>query len=148
MSALNAIGDRVDAATLARLARRTPDSLLRLATVPPLRAVVIGEVFRRMPSQLKRTSAPPDAVIRWDIGHRDRLESWYLVFDQGVARTTTRSPEGTARTTLTVGALDFLRLAAGVEPPMAMFQSGRVRISGDLFFAAQLQSMFEIPVAR
>ena len=30
---------------------------------------------------------------------------------------------------------------------MAMFQSGRIRISGDLFFAAQLQGMFEIPTA-
>ena len=28
---------------------------------------------------------------------------------------------------------------------MAMFQDGRMKISGDLFFAAQLQAMFEIP---
>ena len=28
---------------------------------------------------------------------------------------------------------------------MAMFQDGRIKISGDLFFAAQLQAMFEIP---
>ena len=31
------------------------------------------------------------------------------------------------------------------QPPMTMFQSGRVKISGDLFFAAQLQGMFRIP---
>jgi hypothetical protein len=30
---------------------------------------------------------------------------------------------------------------------MATFQSGRIQISGDLFFAAQLQGMFEIPTA-
>ena len=143
--ALAALGDRFDAATLARLARRTPEPLLRAATVPPLRTVVIGEVFRRMPSQIKRTAVPPDAVIRWDIGDQDRLETWYLVFEDGRARTTTRPPDGQPRTTLTVSALDFLRLASGAAQPMAMFQDGRVRISGDLFFAAQLQGMFRIP---
>jgi putative sterol carrier protein len=148
MSALAAIGDRFDAATLARLARRTPDSVLRAATIPPIRTLVIGEIFRRMPSQLKPSAAPPDTVIRWDIGDSDRLETWFLVFEEGSCRTTTRPPEGKPRTTLTASAHDFLRLAAGAELPMAMFQSGRIRISGDLFFAAQLQGMFEIPTAR
>ena len=148
MSALAAIGDRFDAATLARLARRTPEPLLRAATLPPLRPFVIGEVFRRMPTQLRRGAAPPDAVIRWDIGDEDGVETWYLVFADGRARTTTQAPEHNPRTTLSASPLDFLRLAAGTEPPMALFQSGRIRISGDLFFAAQLQSMFEIPVAR
>ena len=48
--ALAAIGDRFDAATVARVARRTPDSLLRAATIPPIRTLVVGEIFRRMPS--------------------------------------------------------------------------------------------------
>jgi len=150
MPALAAIGDRFDAATLARLARRTPEPVLRAATIPPLRTFVVGQIFRRMPSQLKPGAAPPDTVIRWDIGDGDRLESWFLVFEEGRCRSTTRTPEANPRTTLTVTALDFLRLAAGTELPMAMFQSGRIRISGDLFFAAQLQGMFEIPrdVAR
>jgi putative sterol carrier protein len=148
MPALAAIGDRFDAATLARVARRTPDPLLRAATLPPLRPFVIGEIFRRMPSQLRGGAAPPDAVIRWDIGDADGAETWYLVFAGGRARTTTRPPEENPRTTLTATPLDFLRLAAGTEPPMAMFQGGRIRISGDLFFAAQLQSMFEIPAPR
>lgn len=147
MTPLQDIGDRFDAATLARLARRTPDPLLRAATVPPLRTLVVAEVFRRIPSQVKPTAAPPDTVIRWDVGVEDRSESWFIVFDNGRCRTTTREPEQQPRTTLSCSALDFLRLAAGTDQPMAMFQSGRIRISGDLFFAAQLQSMFEIPSA-
>ena len=62
MSALAAIGDRFDAATLARLARRTPQPVLRTATIPPLRTFVVGRIFRRMPSQLKPGAAPPDTV--------------------------------------------------------------------------------------
>lgn len=148
MAVLNAIGERFDAATLARLARRTPQPLLRAASLPPLRPLVVAEIFRRMPSELKQTAAAPDSVIRWHITGDDGgepLETWYLVFEDGVCRTTTRAPETEPRTTLTVSALDLLRLASGQEPPMTMFQSGRVKISGDLFFAAQLQGMFRIP---
>jgi putative sterol carrier protein len=147
MPAISAIGERFDAATLARLARRTPEPLLRAATFPPVRSLVIAQVFRRMPSELKATAAAPDAVIRWQVTHDggDEVATWYLVFADGRCRTTTRPPDGDARTTLTLSALDLLRLASGSEPPMAMFQDGRIKISGDLFFAAQLQGMFRIP---
>ena len=147
MAAIAAIGSRFDAATLARFARRTPEPLLRAATLPPVRTIVIAEVFRRMPAELKSRAAAPYSVIRWLITDAagEPVETWYLVFEDGACRTTTRAPEESPRTTLTVSTLDFLRLASGQEPPMAMFQSGRIKISGDLFFAAQLQGMFRIP---
>jgi putative sterol carrier protein len=147
MTAISAIGERFDAATLARLTRRTPEPLLRAATLPPVRSLIVAEVFRRMPSELKATAAAPDAVVRWQVAD-DRggeVATWYLVFADGTCRTTTHPPDGAARTTLTLSALDLLRLASGTELPMAMFQNGRVKISGDLFFAAQLQGMFRIP---
>ena len=98
-----------------------------------------------MPSQIKPAAAPPDCVIRWRIGDGTKVETWYCVFEAGHVKTTTRDPETPARTTLEMSAPDFLRLATGTEMPMAMFQDGRIKISGDLFFAAQLQGMFEIP---
>jgi predicted lipid carrier protein YhbT len=142
---LSAIGGRFDAATLARMARRTPDPVLRAMTVGPMRSLVVGEVFRRMPSQVKPAAAPPDCVIRWRIGEGKKVETWFCVFEGGRLKTTTRDPDKPPRTTLEVSAPDFLRLATGSEFPMAMFQDGRIKISGDLFFAAQLQAMFEIP---
>jgi putative sterol carrier protein len=147
MTAISAIGERFDAATLARLARRTPEPLLRAATLPPVRSRFIAEVFRRMPSELKSTASAPDAVVRWEVtDDRGReVATWYLVFADGACTTTARPQDGAARTTLTLSALDLLRLASGTELPMAMFQNGRIKISGDLFFAAQLQGMFRIP---
>ena len=142
---LSAIGHRFDSATLARLARRTPDPMLRAITVGPMRSLVVGEVFRRMPSQVKPAAAPPDCVIRWRIGQGKKVETWFCVFEGRRVKTTTRDPETPPRTTLEISAPDFLRLATGSEFPMAMFQDGRMKISGDLFFAAQLQAMFEIP---
>lgn len=143
--ALVAIADRIDPATLARLARRTPEPVLRAATSGPWRSRVVGEVFRRMPSQIKPAAAPPDCVIRWRIGEGKHVETWFCVFEGGRLKTTTKEPETAPRTTLEMSAPDFLRLATGKEMPMAMFQYGRVKISGDLFFAAQLQGMFKIP---
>ena len=137
----------IDPAALARLVRRVPEPLLRAAVLPPTRRRVVAEIFRRMPTQFRSTGAT-DAVIRWDVdaGEGSRVDTWFVVFEDGVCRTTRRPPETKPRTTFAVGALDFLKLATGSENPMQMFQSGRIRISGDLFFAAQVQAMFKIPV--
>jgi putative sterol carrier protein len=107
---------------------------------------VIAGIFRQMPRQLKASAAKTDATVRWDItaGSGD-AETWYAIFADGRCRTTREAPAENPRTTFTVDALDFIRLAAGAENPMAMFQNGRIKISGDLFFAAQVQSMFAIP---
>ena len=143
MPALAAIGDRFDAATLARLARRTPDPVLRAATIPPIRT---SSSARSSPDAepAEAIGRPPNTVIRWDIGDGPARE---LVprFEEGRCRTTTRAPRRSRDHA--DGRHDFLRLATGAELPMAMFESGRIRISGDLFFAAQLQGMFEIPTA-
>lgn len=142
---MSSLSDKLDSKALARLAQRTPEPVLRAMAAGPMRSVVVAEVFRRMPAQMKPAAAPPACVIRWKVGEGERVETWFCVFQEGRCRTTKQPPEGTARTTLEIGTLDFLRLATGAELPMAMFQDGRIRISGDLFFAAQLQGMFEIP---
>ena len=134
------------AETLARAARRTPEPLLRASLAPPFRRSVIAGIFRQMPRQLKPSAAAVDATIRWDVTKGgETFETWYLIFEGGACRTTRRPPEHNPRTTFTVDGLDFLHLAMGAENPMTMFQSGRIKITGDLFFAAQLQSAFAIP---
>jgi len=136
----------IDARTLARAARRTPEPLLRAAVSPPLRRTVIAGIFRQMPRQLKPSAAKADATVQWDIAAANgKIETWFAIFEAGRCRTTRRPPELNPRTTFAIDALDFIRLASGKENPMAMFQNGRIKISGDLFFAAQVQSMFAIP---
>jgi predicted lipid carrier protein YhbT len=136
-----------NAAQLAKLARRAPASLRRIATVPPFRALTVREIFRLMPTQLKPGPAVPDAVVEWrvtdDAGRV--LSTWFLVLANGKCRTTQIAPAEKPRTTLTSTATDLFALATGADPPMGMFQAGRIKISGDLFFAAQLQGMFTIP---
>ena len=132
--------------TLARAARRTPEPLLRAAASAPFRRTVTAGIFRQMPRQLKPSAARTDATVQWDIaGANGTVDTWYAIFEDGKCRTTRRPPELNPRTTFAIEALDFIRLAAGMENPMAMFQNGRIKISGDLFFAAQVQAMFAIP---
>lgn len=138
----------LDPVVLARLARRTPERLLRVATRPPFRAFMVREIFRQMPTQLKPDGAVPDTVVEWRITDDagDVFATWFIVLAGGKCRTTTAAPADKPRTTLTSTANDLLALATGADPPMGMFQAGRIKISGDLFFAAQLQGMFTIPV--
>ena len=142
----NRAGGAGSAERLARLARRAPESLLRAALSRPTRRPVVAQIFRRMPAQLKAGAALPDAIVRWELTSAgDPFDTWFIVFEAGACRTTRAAPAAEPRTSLSLEGLDFLRLSIGAANPIQMFQAGRIKISGDLFFAAQVQGLFAIP---
>ena len=51
------------------------------------------------------------------------------------------------RVTIHIGLADFLRLVAGRLNGMQAFMSGKLRVSGDLFFAQTYQAWFNRPAA-
>jgi putative sterol carrier protein len=59
--------------------------------------------------------------------------------------TVSDKPEHEPRVTFTVGAVDFLKLVTGNANGPIMFTTGKLRISGDLPFAAQIAGIFKIP---
>ncbi|MDQ3572721.1 MAG: SCP2 sterol-binding domain-containing protein [Actinomycetota bacterium] len=137
---------RLDVNALARLARRIPEPVVRTGMSSPGGALVIDQIMRMVPTQLVGPQTV-DAVVRWDVaGGRGGRRTWFLVFADGACKATRREPEERPRTTFTLTGEQLVRLATGRENPMAMFQAGRIGISGDLWFAAQLSSMFKIPV--
>ena len=110
-----------------------------------MRSLVVGEVFRRMPSQVKPAAAPPDCVIRWRIGEGEKVETWFCIFEAGRLKTTTRDPETPPRTTL-----EFRLQISSAWPrvPSCRWRCSRTAASrslGDLFFAAQLQGCSRSP---
>ena len=143
----------LSADALANLARRTPGPVLRAAANPPVRRFVIAEIFRQMPRQMKPAANAADAVARWEITAGDParvIDTWYVRIEDGACRTSrklTGKPEPQPRVTFKLDALDLVKMASGAANPMQMFQSGRIKIAGDLFYAAQMQSMFRIPSA-
>ncbi|MGH3648256.1 MAG: SCP2 sterol-binding domain-containing protein [Micromonosporaceae bacterium] len=52
-----------------------------------------------------------------------------------------------AKTTITVGPAELLRLATGNASPTFLFLRGKVKISGSLGFAQAFMNLFELPKA-
>ena len=87
-----------------------------------------------------------DAVVHWKIlerpdGGHDHYE---LVIKDGKAAVSS-TPQHEPRVTFSVGAVDFLKLVTGNANGPILFTTGKLKISGDLVFAAQIAGMFRIP---
>lgn len=58
-----------------------------------------------------------------------------------------RTRAGDARVTLTADLLHFLKLTSGQAGGPSLFMSGKLKISGELMFAARVTNFFEVPNA-
>jgi putative sterol carrier protein len=135
----------VDPAEFAQTVGQTPEAELREAMRGPMRGEILAEVFRRM-EQHFRPGSGPDAVIHWTITGEDAAneDRWEVVVGGGkcTAGTELRSDP---RVSLKLDGVDFLRLVTGNAIGPMLFMSGKLKIEGDLMFAAQIQSMFVLP---
>jgi len=135
----------VDPTEFARTVGQTPDAELREAMRGPMRGEILAEVFRRM-EQHFRPGSGSDAVIHWTITGEDGAEEdrWEVVVGGGkcTVRTDLASEP---RVTLKLDGVNFLRLVTGNAIGPMLFMSGKLKIEGDLMFAAQIQSMFVLP---
>jgi predicted lipid carrier protein YhbT len=132
---------------LADLVRSTPDEQLANG----LRAngePIVEEVFRRFGERLSEQGRRQAAVIEWRLrGIGDDgadVQRWFVVLADGECRTG-RDLDSKPRVTLELGALEFLKLVTGNANPVAMFMAGKLKIRGDLLFAARVQGFFSIP---
>ena len=69
-----------------------------------------------------------------------------VAFDHGTV-SAGRDLELEPRVTLSLDAVDFLRLATGNADPATLFLSGRLGLSGDELFAIEMASFLRIPGA-
>ncbi len=135
----------VQAEEFSRNIGQTPDEELREGMQGPLRDQAIAEVFKRMEQHFKPGSAQ-DAVIHWSItGRPDGTEDRWEVVIAGDRCTAGPQLGSDPRVTLTLDAVDFLKLVTGNVGGPTLFMSGKLRIEGDLMFSTQIQSMFTIP---
>ncbi|CRK60593.1 Sterol-binding [Alloactinosynnema sp. L-07] len=132
------------------LGRCSRDHLEALMEQPRLRQVVFEEVFSRMTTHLDRDRAANlQAVIHWRFtggagdGGFDRFET---VIDNGTCESADH-PTADARVTVTIAPADFLRAVAGTVSLPMLFLSAKVKVKGDIAFAATLISYFDLPKA-
>ncbi len=115
---------------------------------PELRERVLDEVFRRMGDHYKADKGrSTEAVVRWRIGSDDEYLRYECVLSGGTCTVNKTPQHEDARVTIMVSAAEFLKLAAGNASAPVMFMSGKLKVAGDVGFAAGLTKLFQIPKA-
>ena len=137
----------VDPQQFAAQLASTPDDQLAAGMNSESRGMVLDEIFKRMGDYLKpETAQGVDAVVHWKILDRpDGGYDHYELVIKGGKATVTNQPEHEPRVTFSVGPVDFLKLVTGNANGPILFTTGKLKISGDLVFAAQIAGMFKMP---
>jgi len=142
---------RMDARTFARIiGRASTDQVKGVLARPELRTRILDEIFRRMSEHLRtERAATVNAVVHWRLtggSGESGYDRWETVIENGtclVYRESTRDP----RVTITVHPVDFLKLITNNASGPVLFLTGKLKIKGDLGFAAGLTSLFDLPRA-
>ena len=139
--------DPVDVATVLA---NTPIEHLKRVMTSGFRAVVLNEIFRRLPDFVDPVRA---AKVDLTIGFRllgnpsGEVERFVVRVRDGVA-TVDAGEEGEHRdATVTCQAHDYLRLATGHLNPLTGVLKGQLKVKGDRSKALQLSSVIDIPQA-
>lgn len=130
------------------VSRASSAQLEQLMAHDHLRHVVFGEIFRRMSEHVDPVRAADlRAVIHWRFtggagdGGYDRFQT---LIESGTC-TSARHPTADARVTLTLSPVDFLRAVTGTVNVALLFMRGKVKVRGDIAFAAGLINYFDLP---
>jgi putative sterol carrier protein len=110
---------------------------------------VLDEIFRRMAEHVNADAAKNvDAVVHFRITeHPEGGEDVYEVVIESGKLEVTNEPGREPRVAFVIGPVEFLRLVTGNAAGPMLFMSGKLKIEGDMMFAAQLTSLFTIPGA-
>ena len=107
----------------------------------------LDAVFEGMSSAFNPSKAAgQQATIQYEITAPDGAHEYAMRIADGrcqVERGTAESPRVTIRT----GLPDFLRLITGKANGVQLFMTGKLKVSGDLFFAQSYQGWFDRPAA-
>ncbi|GGM58027.1 sterol-binding protein [Longimycelium tulufanense] len=132
------------------MSRAGKDQIEAVMGAPELREPILDEVFRRMETHFRTEKAgATSSVMHFRItGGRgeDGLDRYEAVIEDGkcsINKGTTRD----ARATVTLGPAEFLKLATGNASAPVLFMTGKLKVNGDLGFAAGFMSLFDIPHA-
>ena len=138
----------VDPAEFVKAIKDTPDDQLAAGMADEqVRSAVLDGVFSQWAEHFDSKSAgDTDAVLEWKIfdkpgGGYDRYQVVIRDGTCGVEKDGDREP----RVTFKLKPVDFLKLVTGNAAGPMMFMTGKLKIDGDLMFAATVQSLFRMP---
>ena len=140
----------IDPAEFAKAVAETPEDQLEagLADVQ-VRAMVLDGIFSQMAEHFDgKKAGDTEAVIEWQIldkpgGGHDR----YQVVVTGGTCSVEKDGAHAPRVTFKLKPVDFLKLVTGNAQGPMMFMTGKLKIDGDVMFAAGVQGLFRMPGA-
>ena len=140
----------VDPAAFVKAIADTPDDQLAAGMADEqVRGLVLDGIFGQMEEHFDGEKAgDTEAIIEWRIldkpgGGHDR----YQVIVTGGTCSVEKDGEHAPRVTVTLKPVDVLKLVTGASAGPMMFMTGKLKIDGDLMFAASVQSLFRLPNA-
>lgn len=128
----------------------TPDEQLAAGMADPaVRQMVLDGIFSQMAEHFDGEKAGhTDAVIEWRITHKPGGgEDRYQLIVKDKTLTVEQDGEQHPRVTFELKPVDFLKLVSGNAQGPMMFMTGKLKIDGDVMFAAGVQALFKIPTA-
>jgi putative sterol carrier protein len=136
----------IDVEEVVKMVGAAGDEQLKEVMESEQREAILSEVFSQMEEHYRPGPAPAEAVLRWVITGRSDggQDEWHVALKDGSCKVS-REPVGDPRVTFTMDGPTFLRLVTGNAAGPMLFISGKLKIEGDIPFAAQVQSLFEIP---
>jgi putative sterol carrier protein len=140
----------VDPAAFVKAIADTPDEQLAAGMADEqVRTMVLDGIFTQMAEHFSAEKAgETEAVIEWRILDKPGCcEDRYQVVVTGGTCTVEKDGGHAPRVTFTLKPVDFLKLVSGNAAGPMMFMTGKLKIDGDLMFAAGVQSLFRIPGA-
>ena len=138
----------IDPAAFAKAVAETPEDELAAGFADEqVRTVVLDGIFSQMEEHFHGEKAGhTEAVIEWRIydkpgGGYDR----YQVIITGGTCSVEKDGEHAPRVTFKLKPVHFLKLVTGASAGPMMFMTGKLKIDGDLMFAASVQALFRLP---
>jgi putative sterol carrier protein len=108
---------------------------------------VLAQVFAGMSESFNPAKAAgQEATVQYEISAPDGTHEWAMRIADGRCKVEEGRVES-PRVTIRIGLADFLRLITGKANGMQLFMTGKLKVSGDLFFAQTYQSWFDRPQA-
>ncbi|WP_309109885.1 SCP2 sterol-binding domain-containing protein [Saccharothrix sp.] len=157
---LGTLGDLADAGADLDLAKMDPQNFARIVSRaskeqieavtarPGLRERVLDEVFRRMEVHFRTDRAGATrAVVHFRLTGGASGDDVYEAVIEDASCTINKGATRESRATVTLGPVEFLKLATGNASAPVLFMTGKLKVKGDLGFAAGFMSLFDIPKA-
>jgi putative sterol carrier protein len=129
------------------LVKATPDARIAEVMSGEHRSQILAEIFGRFPKLFRADRAgSTNAVIQWVIGGGagGGSDTYQVVIENGTC-TTSADADREPRLTVTLGAVEFIKVVSGAGNPMMMFMTGKLKATGDLGLAANIANLFDLP---